>query len=91
MAVVGRVGRGVSVTTSIFTVSYTPLSDGPSVRGSGRGAAQLTYHQPRVTRGKRVGVENAVPRRARPSGGCARHGRDVLHADKGPRRSIADK
>eukprot|EP00966_Prymnesium_polylepis_P046492 1077391-Prymnesium_polylepis.1 len=44
------------------TASRKRRSDGQSVRGSGRGAAQLACHQPRVTRGKRVGVENAVPR-----------------------------
>eukprot|EP00966_Prymnesium_polylepis_P083861 1941866-Prymnesium_polylepis.2 len=35
-----------------------------SPRQRARGAAQLTCRQPRVTRGKRVGVENSVPREA---------------------------
>ena len=57
--------RHAQPTLSCTTVSEQRLgrrSGGQSVRGSGRGAAQLTCHQPRVTRGKRVGVENAVPR-----------------------------
>eukprot|EP00966_Prymnesium_polylepis_P180723 4185526-Prymnesium_polylepis.1 len=64
-------------------------SDGQSVRGSGLGAAQLTCHPPRVTRGKRVGVENAVPREA-VWRLCARHGRSgVGHHHKFVRISTA--